>query len=71
MSLDFTREELSGQLYAHSAKNGFVSYWIEEGAWSHLSIVSLTHRGPVVGKPECYNTLEDAKNAAQEHEDSL
>jgi len=71
ITLDFKTEELSGQIYANSEKCGFTSYWIEEGAWYYLVVSTLSSNGMKLTKREPYNTLEDAKKAAQEKEDLL
>lgn len=71
ITLDFKTEELSGQLFANSEKCGFTSYWIDEGAWCYLVVSTLTCHGPILTKREPFNTLEDAKKAAQEKEDLL
>ena len=71
VTLDFKKEELSGQIYANSEKCGFTSYWIEEGAWCYLVVSTLSSNGMKLTKREPYNTLEDAKKAAQEKENAL
>lgn len=67
--LEFTTEPLSGQLVAHSEKCAFTSYWINEGAWTHLQTSTLTYKGPIITKPEPFYSVEDAIEAAQKIED--
>lgn len=69
--LEFETEPLSGQLFANSDKCRFTSYWIDEGAWQSLQIITLTNRGPVINKEGTYNTIEDAMKDAEEFESSL
>jgi len=63
--LDFIEEEQSGQLVAYSETTIGKSYWIDEGVWTYLTVVQGDRAGPNIGKPEVFNTIEDAKQAAQ------
>ena len=62
--LEFKTEEMSGQLVAHSITNPFKTYWIEEGAWAHLSTITADRAGPNISKAQPYRTTEDAITAA-------
>ena len=66
--LEFETEEMSGQLVAHSNTNPFKTYWIEEGAWAHLSTITGDRAGPNISKPQPYHSLEQAIAAANEED---
>jgi len=59
--LNFKKHEASGQLMA-TGKNG--QYWIEDAAWAYLTAISYTEKGPVVSKPETFDSIEDAQIVA-------
>ena len=63
-SLEFELEENSGQLVAHSLTTPFKTYWIEEGAWIYLGTVQGGRAGANTSKPIAYDSLEEAKEAA-------
>lgn len=63
--LDFKREKVSGQLAAHSEAVPFRIYWIEELAYFYLTIVQGGSRGVEVENRTPYDTVAEAKQAAQ------
>ncbi len=64
--LEFEREELSGQLVAHSNTTPFKSYWIEERAWTYLQVVQGDRDGAHIGKAMRFRTLKGAFKEANE-----
>lgn len=68
MKLTWKKEPISGQLVARSLSNEYKTYWIEEGAWSHLTIVDVSEKGPVIKKPMPFLSIEDAQEYAENQE---
>jgi hypothetical protein len=66
--LEFEKEELSLQWVAHSETTPFKSYWIDEGAWTHMYNVQGSRAGAEVSKAQAYYTLEEAMQAAREQD---
>jgi len=66
--LTWETEELSLQLVASSDKHKYRSYWIEEGAWVYLLIVTGTPSGPIIKRPMPFLSVEDAKEYAEGQE---
>ena len=54
--------EVSGQLKAEGVKG---QYWIDEKAWSYLSIVSVDSTGPYISKLGQFHDINEAKEVAQ------
>ena len=67
--LEFIESPHSGNLIADSETTPFKYYCIEEGAWCHLSI-AIGDRAGVNEYPKgAFNSVDEAKQAAQEMDD--
>lgn len=64
--LDFIKEKVSNQWAAHSKTVPFRIYFIEELAFSFLTISQGAEGGGIqVTRPDSFNTLDEAKLAAE------
>lgn len=66
--LEFETEPLSLQLVAQSETHPYRSYWIDEGAWSYVTIVEGDRAGPIIRKPERFNSIDEAKAYCEDQE---
>ena len=66
--LEFIEEEISGQIVAFSEKTPFVSYWIDEAVWVHLTVAKPDGNGPRLINYPPFNSLDEAKAAAEKLE---
>lgn len=66
--LEFETEPLSLQLVAQSETHPYRSYWIDEGAWSYVTIVEGDRAGPIIRKSKTFFTVDEAKRYCQAQE---
>lgn len=63
--LDFKREKVSGMLAAHSENTPFKMYCIDDTAHAYLAAMQMDESGPMISIWEVFNTIEEAKEAAE------
>lgn len=63
--LTWKKEPISGQLVARSFSNEYKTYWIEDGAWTHLEIFDVNESGPFRIRPMPFLSIEDAQEYAE------
>ena len=69
--MEFKRNEISGQLVADGERG---QYWIDEQAWTYVTMVYVDKTGPKVDKIGTFNNVEDAIkfcNGVEDNEDAL